>query len=233
MAGMYPFYLDEWAYVRHRARMVRQSIYEDARHVLGAPRDYMGRLASHPEVAKKNFNVPDVYAWLHPNPDNVMPLLGEYPLTFIEYFPQEGLEAYEKIALNTLALDNGAAEPEKEYELGGLVSQEWTFTFAINSSTDAVAQALFQDLNDRYVGRVKIPPQKELLDNLEAGDAPPDPYAANRVTLYNYVTDPPIPVTRMDVETFQFAKSAEQVAPGVQLFFAELVVTDFVPQGGL
>jgi len=232
MAGTYPFYMDEWSYVRHRARMVRQSIYEDARHVLETPRDYMGRLESDPDVVLGP-DGPLVYSWLHDDPDLTLPLLGEYPLTFIEYFPQEGLQAYEKIALNTLALDNGMAEPEKEYELGGLFSQEWTFTFAINSSTDAVAQALFQDLNDRYVGRVRVPPQQELLDNLESGDTDPDPYAAARITLYNYVTDPPIPVTRMDVESFQFTKSAEEVAPGVQLFFAELVVTDFVPQGGL
>lgn len=232
MAGNYPFYLDEYTYVRHRARMVRQSVYEDARHVLQAPRDYMGRLADDPDVALDG-GQPDVYSWLNDDLTRTLPLLGEYPLTFIEYFPEEGLEAYEKIALNTLALDTGTADAEKEYELGGFYSQQWTFTFAINSSTDAVAQALFQDLNDRFVARVKMPPQQELLDNLEVGDSAPDPYAASRITLYNYVTTPPIPVTRMDVETFQFAKSVEQVAPGVQLFFAELVITDLIPQGGL
>lgn len=233
MAGNYPFYLEEMAYVRHRARMVRQSVYEDAKHVLSIPRDYAGRLASDPDVAKKSFNVPDVYSWLDNDPTRTLPLLGEYPLTFIEYFPEEGLEAYEKIALNTLALDTGTSDPEQEYELGGFYSQKWVFTFAINSSTDAVAQALFQDLNDRYVARVKVPPQQELLANLELADNAPDPYAASRITLYNYVTDPPIPVSRMEVETFQFAKSVEQVAPGVQLFFAELVLMDLIPQGGL
>lgn len=232
MAGHYPFYLDETSYVRHRARMVRQSIYEDARHLLEVPRDYMGRLADDPDVALDG-GQPDVYSWLNADPALVLPLLGEYPLTFIEYFPEEGLQAYEKIALNTLALDNGAADPESEFELGGLMAQQWTFTFAINSSTDAVAQALFQDLNDRYVGRLSIPPQQELLDNLEIGDSAPDPYRSRYITLYNYVETPPIPVTRMEVETFQFVKSTEEVAPGVQLFFAELVVTDFLYTEGL
>jgi hypothetical protein len=232
MAGTYPFYIDEWAYVRHRSRMVRQSIYEDAKHVLSVPRDYAGRLEDDPNVALNQLAQPDVYSWLNADPDMTMPLLGQFPLEFIEYFPEEGLEAYEKISLNTLALDNGAAEPEYEYELGGMFAQEWTFTFAINSSTDAVAQALFQDLNDRYIGRASIPASQELIDNLESGDSVPGPMNADRITLYNYAATPPIPITRMEVESFQFAKSAEQVAPGVQLFFAELVVTDFLPQGG-
>ena len=229
----YPFYIQEWDYVRHRSRMVRQSIYEDAKHVLSVARDYAGRLENDPLVAINQIGSPDVYSWISATPPRVMPLLGEYPLNFIEYFPDEGLEAYEKIQLNTLALDNGVPGPEQEYELGGMYSQEWMFTFAMNASTDAVGQALFQDLNDRYIGRLKIPPQQELLDNLAPGDTPPDPFNADRVTLYNYAASPPIPIARMEVESFQFAKSLDEVAPGVHLFLAELVIADFLPQGGI
>lgn len=230
MPGTYPFYLDEWTYVRHRARQVRQSLYQDARHTLSIPRDYAGRLEDDPDVALNDSNQPDVYAWIDQPEARLMPLLGEYPLTFIEYFPEGGLAAYEKIALNTLALDNGQAAEEYEHELGGFKAQEWTFGFAINASTDAVAQALFQDLNDRYVGRTKFPPQQELLDNLQSGDPVPEPFNAEYVTVYNYAASTPIPVMRMEVEMFQFAKSPDQVAPGVQLFLGELVITDFLPQ---
>ena len=232
MPGTFPFYLDEWAYVRHRARQVRQSVYEDAKHALSTRRDYAGRLETDPDVARDDEDEPEVHAWIDSDPDHRVPLLGESPLTFIEYFPEGGLAAYEKIELNTLALDNGRAEEEYQYEMGGLMAQEWTFNFALNASTDAVAMALFQDLNDRYVGRAVYPPQQELLDNLQSGDDPPAPFSSDRVTLYNYAATPPIPVTRMEVESFRFAKNPEEeVAPGVHLFFGELVITDFLPQG--
>ena len=231
MSGTYPFYLDEWSYVRHRSRQVRQSIYEDAKHTLSTHRDYAGRLADDPDVDTDFGGSPKVYAWLDDDESKIAPLLGENPLTFIDYFPEEGFAAYEKIELNTLALDNGRSEEEYQYEMGGLMAQEWTFNFAINASTDAVAQALFQDLNDRYVGRVALPPQQELIDNLEPGDDVPEPFSSDRITLYNFAAETPIPIARMEVETFRYAKSPEPVAPGVQLFFGELVVTDFVPQG--
>ena len=232
MPGTYPLYLDSATYVRHRARQVRQSIYEDAKHTLATPRDYAGRLESDVDVAlKANGVTPDVYAWLPPSASQLMPLLGEHPLTFIESFPEGGLAAYEKIALNTLALDNGRSEPEYGYELGGLMAQEWAFTFALNASTDAVAQALFQDLNDRLLGRATLPPRQEVLDNLLGGDLPPPPDRSAFVTLYNYAATTPIPITRMEVESFQFAKSEEEAAPGVQLFFGELVITDYLMQG--
>jgi len=232
MAGAYPFYLNEWDYVRHRSRQVRQSVYRDAKHTLSTRRDYAGRLSDDPDVDTHLDGSPKVYAWLDSSEDHIMPLLGENPLTFIDYFPEGGFAAYEKIALNTLALDNGRSEEEYQFEMGGMMAQEWTFNFAINASTDAVAQALFQDLNDRYVGRITMPPQQELIDNLESGDDEPKPFSSDRVGLYNYAASTPIPITRMEVESFRFAKLPdEEVAPGVQLFFAELVITDYLPQG--
>lgn len=232
--SFYPFYLNEMDYVRHRSRMVRQSIYEDAKHTLKVRRDYAGRLEDDPDVATVGTGMderPDVYAWLDDDPDYQAPLLGEHPLTFIEAFPEGGLAAYEKIELNTLSLDNGQPEAEQEYELGGILSQGWVFTFALNASTDAVAMALFQDLTDRYIGRVECPPQEELLANLDESDPAPPTIKGPKVTLYNYAVTPPIPVVRMEVEEFKFAKTAEEIAPGVQLFLAELVVRDFLPPG--
>lgn len=232
MAGSYPFYLDEFAYIRHRARHIRHSVYRDARHVLFTRRDFAGRLAGDPDVATDSNGDPIVYSWLDTKDSGFqLPLLGQNPMTFIDYFPEDGLAAYEHIEPNTLALDNGRAEDEYQFEMGGFLAQEWTFNFALNAATDAIAQAVFQDLNDRYVGRVAVPPRQELLDNLQSGDDEPEPFHSDLITLYNYATDPPIPTTRMEVESFRFAKNAdEEVAPGVQLFFGELVLTDFFPQ---
>lgn len=231
MPPTYPFYLRPNEYVRHRARQVRQSIYSDARVTLETLRDYAGRLPDDPNVDVDGNGDPRVFSWLAEDDDLRLPILGQDPMTFIDYFPDGGIQAYEKLELNTLALDNGRSEEEYEYELGGLFAQEWTFTFAINASTDAVAMALFQDLNDRYIGRTSVPSQPELIDNLQPGDAPPGPMAGDRITLYNYAASPPIPIVRMEMETFRFAKTPEEVAPGVHLFFGELVLTDFLPQG--
>lgn len=220
---MYPHHLNEHLYVRHRARHIRQSVYRDARHALSVRRDYRGRV-----------NATSGYAWLDDAATpRILPLLGDERLTFIDDFPEEGYEAYAKIALNTLALDNGRSEEEYEHELGGYMAQEWTFNFAINASSDAIAQALFQDLNDRYVGRIGTPPMPELLDNLQAQESAPESIKGGFITLFNYADDPPMPIVRMEVKTFRYAKMDEEVAPGVQLFFGELVLTDLLPQAGV
>jgi hypothetical protein len=67
------------------------------------------------------------------------------------------------------------------------------------------------DLADRYRGHI--------VD----GDA---------IDLYNYLADnPTTPVVRMDVESFRYARDANQVTSAdVHLYFAELVVVDLVEQ---
>jgi hypothetical protein len=136
--------------------------------------------------------------------------LIDEPVTFIDFFPQGREATAETLTSNTLAIDLGTAGAEYEWEMGGLYAQEYVFSFAINAVTDAVAMALFSDLGDRYSGRT----------------------AAPFITLYNFVGAAPVEVVRMEVESFEFAKSAEEVAPGVHLFFARLVITDYLDPGG-
>jgi len=138
------------------------------------------------------------------------PILGliQAPLEFIDYFPEGRDAATDALPPNTLAMDLGTAGPEHEYELGGVFAQDYTFNFAMNATEDAIATALFSDLADRYLGRTDSP----------------------FVTLYNYADNNPIEVVRMEVDVFEFAKSAEQVAPEVHLFFARLVITDYLDQ---
>ena len=136
--------------------------------------------------------------------------LIDEPVTFIDFFPQGREATAETLASNTLAIDLGTAGAEVEWEMGGLFAQEYVFSLAMNAVSDAVAMALFSDLGDRYTGRTEAP----------------------YITLYNFAVAPPVEVVRMEVELFEFAKSTEEVAPGVHLFFARLVLTDYIEQAG-
>lgn len=114
------------AYIRHRSRMVRQSVFEDLRRVLGE------------------------LGWIGATP---MAMLGSNPLVLIDYFPENFAERGEQIALNTLAIDAGRPSEPELYELGGgMYQQEYQFNFAFFSASDGIALALFQDLTDRYKG---------------------------------------------------------------------------------
>lgn len=167
------------AYIRHRSRMVRQSVFDDAERVLTDT------------------------DWLGPTP---LALLENPPISLIDYFPEDALQMGEKVAVNTLALDEGRPQELYEYELGGLLAQEYIFTFAFLAESDAVAQALFADLHDRYMG-LSEPPY---------------------ISLYNYLEATPTEVVRLEVDMFRYDKAPEQIAPGRELYLAEMTLTDYL-----
>jgi len=154
----------------------------------------------------------DAKAVLDANGWTVEPAIGLLDVgeivTFLDYFPEQPEGDGDRLPINTLALDLGTAEQPYEYELGGLFAQEYTFNFAFNARNDAIAMALFSDLADHYLGRT----------------------GEGFIALRNYVTAPPVTVVTMEVERFETAKSTEQAAPGVHLWFSQLVVTDYLDQ---
>lgn len=174
-------------YVRWRPRMVRQSVYEDLVTTL----EGLGWYSRDPNNPALNINL----------------LEGE-PLKLRETFPDESEYQDRSVESNTLAMDHGTPSEEYEYEMGGMAAQDWTFTFAFYAVSDAAAQALLQDMADRYWGRTE------------------DPF----ISLFNYADATPSEVLRMEVDAFRFNRSVDQIYPGHDLWFAEMVVTDFISQ---
>lgn len=127
-------------YVRHRTRMVRESIFEDLRDTLirtqwleGTTRDGVTT-----------------------GPDETLALLEGRPLDLIDYFPEsDGAQA--ETLFNTFAMDIGDPGEMVEGELGGFLEQPYTFNMAFYALTDAVAMAVMSDLHDRYMGITESP----------------------------------------------------------------------------
>lgn len=171
-------------YIRHRPRMVRESVYEDLKIVLGD----LGWLANHATP--------------------VMAMLTE-PITVTDYFPVEAIYQGEEVELNTLAIDQGTPNEPQYVELGGTDREQlYIFNFAFFAENDGIALSLFSDLSDRYKG-------------VSPGDR-------EAVSLFDYNAATPTPVVEMDVLSFEVAKSPEQPAPGRLLWFAQLVVSDYL-----
>jgi hypothetical protein len=107
-----------------------------------------------------------------------------------------------------------AGDPAEPYEnqLGGgpmAYGQEYQFHFAFWAVSDACADALFQDLADRYNGLT---------------DAP-------FLSLFNYTVSPPTEVVRMECESFAWTESSDQVAAnGQRLYFGRLLLTDYLDE---
>lgn len=177
-------------YIRHRPRMVRESIFEDLGNVLGE------------------------LGWLADKPTPVMAMLSE-PLKLTDYFPVEAIYQGEEVELNTLAIDQGTPNEPQYTELGSLArDQLYIFNLAFFAENDGIALSLFSDLSDRYKG------------------ASPNSFSREAVTLWNYNAATPTPVVEMEVLSFEVAKSPEQPAPGRLLWFAQLVVSDYLEMGG-
>jgi len=200
-------------YVRHRDRMVQESVFDDLRDTLIACRWLAGTTA-HP--------VRDLYnndAWgvITTAPDQTLPLLEGNPMVLIDYFPEAEGESVTgeaetgQTALNTLALDNGSRIASGPRELGNPTAEYVTYRFnmAFFAASDAVAQAVFGDLADRYRGRLVRP---------------------DAIELWNYNSPAEEPVVRMSVERFEFTSNTDQsiAAHEVHLYFAELEVDDEV-----
>lgn len=200
-------------YVRHRDRMIQQSVYEDLRDVLIACR-WLAGTTTNPVW---NISTGD-WETVTTAPTATLPLLEGSPLNLIDYFPETegdrgavGQPQASKTPLNTFALDNGTPAVGELRELGNSTSEivPWRFNMAFYAASDAVAQAVLADLRDRYRGRLARPSFIDLWD-------------------YNSIaTDP---VVRMGVESFSYIANTDQsVAPHeVHLYFGELVLEDEV-----
>lgn len=126
------------AYIRHRPRMVRESVLEDLRATL-VSLDW----------------VPDDPNWRHGDPYDEGEFLGmlSTPVVIEDYYPVEAAYQGENIAPNTLAIDQGTPQEPEYVELGGDDrEQAYLFNLAFFAENDAVAVALFSDLSDRYNG---------------------------------------------------------------------------------
>lgn len=209
-------------YVRHRDRMVQESVFEDLKNTLIACRWMAGTTTR---------KVVDPYApsagWqiVTTTTSQVLKLVGKREdgdvaeVVLIDYFPEAGGnddEAGEsrKTELNTLAVDDGVPQEGQFVELGSnMMEQPYVFTMAFYASSDAVAKALLNDLRDRYNGRL---------------------VSDDHLNIYNY-NDPTfdadtLPVVRAEIDFFRFEKNSnDQVTPWeVHLYFAELTLTDVV-----
>lgn len=140
-----------------------------------------------------------------------------HPLILTEAWPEEAEYQGEKIAQNTFAVDQGVpGEPHYLGMGGGPMGRDYLFTFAFYAVNDATASALFQDLSDRYFGRRTKP---------TSGNPVRYPQV---IPLYDYAKEPAELVVDMDIESFRFNRSVDQIAPGFDLYFAELVVMDYI-----
>lgn len=191
-------------YVRHRDRMVQESVYQDLKDTLIACR-WMAGTTAQPVVDPYDPDDPIVVTTILAD---VLPLTQGNPVNLIDFFPKAELETF-KTEMNTFALDNGTADDMIPMELGSnATEQAYTFTMAFWAKSDAVALAVLNDLRDRYAGR----------------------FVRNEtISLWDYNTNATDPVVRMDIESFKYSQNVDAIAPGeVHLFFAELVLTDFV-----
>ena len=200
-------------YVRHRNRMIQESVFEDLVDTLIACRWMAGTTSR--EVWNP-YN-PGVFEHVTTTADQILPLLEGNPVVPIDFFPEaeEGGAAGEsegsRTEPNTLAIDSGEPGEPLPLELGSnAVVVPYTVSMAFFAVSDAVALALLNDLADRYRGAL---------------------VRQDFINLWNYnATDPEAdPVARLDVETFHYRVNTEQVAPHeVHLYFAELDFTDEV-----
>lgn len=192
-------------YIRHRSRSVQQAVLQDLRDTLIACRWLVGTTAS--AVVPPAGGAP---AQLTTTAADVFPLAEGSPITLLDYFPESQGEAAGPTAPNTFAMDNGRPGDAADLEMGSTAKEQpYLFNFAFYAVSDAVADAVMSDLKDRYEGR------------LIAGEVIP---------LRDYVSDPDgPPVAWLEVDSFRYARDADNVAPAeVHLFFAELTLTDVI-----
>jgi hypothetical protein len=137
-------------------------------------------------------------------PSAVYPLTAGSPVRIIDEFPDGSSTPVE----NTMAVSMPLPGDGEGIEMGSnFTEQPYLVSIGFYASTDALASAVLSDLKDRYEGR------------LVWGEAIP---------LINYLDDPDVIVSWMDVETFRYAADSETVAPdGPRLYFAEVGIVDF------
>lgn len=128
-------------YIRHRPRMVRESVFQDLRDTL-IRNQWMAGTTTNGAVTTL--------------PTQTLALLEGKPLNLIDYFPEnDGADA--ATLFNTFAMDIGDPGDLVEGELGGFFEQPYVFNMAFYALTDAVAMAVLSDLSDRYLGVIESP----------------------------------------------------------------------------
>lgn len=202
-------------YVRHRDRMVQESVLEDLTNTLIALR-WMPGTTSRTVISP--YDLPAGRQIVTTANHQVLKILGSHPIKLIDYFPEAttdeaglaGEPASGKTLLNTLAMDDGQAGDPQPLELGSSLAEiPYRFAFAFWASSVGVAQALMNDLRDRYRG---------LVVNTDA------------IVLYDFNTDPDEPVVAMPVDGFSYMRSTEDEAAPFEatMFYAQLTITDTV-----
>lgn len=200
-------------YIRHRDRMVQESVQQDVADTLIACR-WMTGTTSRPMLAP---GAP--FEWPPALPVTTSQVLGMVgtPVTMIDYF--EDLVSDDENVVgdpdsghtdpNTLAVDDGQAGEPVEVEMGStMLEVPYRFTMAFYAESVGVAQALLNDLRDRYKGKIVAP---------------------EYIPLYDFNTDPNLEVSRMEVEDFTYLRDVETAtAADVTLFYAQLTLTDYV-----
>lgn len=133
----------------------------------------------------------------------------KYPVNVVEFFPEFAIYDQDKVRYNTIAIDNGEPLPMEEYEVGGLFSRDYRFNMALYAESDGIGLSLFSDLSDRYSGLTNFP----------------------YIALYDYNDQDTPHIVNMEVLSFGYSRAPGDVAPYEHhLFFAELVLRDFVQQ---
>jgi len=206
-------------YIRHRARMVEQAVIHDITDTLIACRWMSGTtelLVVDPADRGAG------YQQLMVDSSDILPIVGKRDdgavaeVVLVDYFPEasgydDRKDADRKTELNTFALDHGLAGEPTYLEMGSnAMEQPYVFTMALYASSDAVASAVMNDLQDRYLGRIVRGDWIDLFDRNDALPAPGDD-----------------PMVRMGVDAFRHQQSAEQATPwDVNIWYAELHITD-------
>lgn len=129
------------------------------------------------------------------------------PMKVVEFYPEFALYDTDEPQYNTIAMDNGLPGLLEEYELGGRFKRSYRFNLAFYAQDNGTGEALLSDLSDRYLGINFYP----------------------YVSLYNYNQATPTEIVRMEVDSFQYMRAPQDVAPYEHhLFFGEIVLYDFL-----
>lgn len=133
----------------------------------------------------------------------------EYAFDVKEFFAEFAAYQQDRVHVNTLTIDDGEPQQLEEFEMGGKYTRLFRINLACYAQDNDTGLAVFSDLSDRYEGIT---------------DAP-------FVSLFDYnQIGPDFPlITRMEVESFQYARAPLEAVPYEHhLFFAELIIRDFI-----
>jgi len=195
--------------------MVQESVFEDLKNTLIACR-WMAGSTSRAMLDPSNPSAPA--GIVTTTPDRVLKIVGDNPVNLIDSFPEASEMQDEeepeqavrgRTPPNTLALDDAQPGEAQQAELGStLMEVPYRFSLAFWGANVGIAQALLNDLRDRYLGRI---------------------IAAEFIPLFDWNTDSSTPVVQMEVDSFVYAREVEEIAPyELTLFYGQLTITDFV-----